>query len=363
MTVRKNFCLYSPILLLATSLTAGWSQQVTDSAVIKAQALAMEVFEKENLPGMAVAVWRDDTLRWSEGFGFADIDNKIPADPATSLFRIGSVSKTLTSAGLMLLHQEGKIDLDAPVQKYVESFPEKKYPLTVRQVTQHVAGIRHYLGMEFLSNVHYSTVTDGLEMFMHDTLLFEPGTKYSYSSYGWNLVSAAMETASGLNFLTLMDSLVFTPCEMHHTTADDVTKNIPERVQFYNRQDSLNVIAPTVDNSYKWAGGGFLSTAEDLVRFGAAILSGTILTEETLDESWTPYTLKDGSKTNYGIGWSVAQDKKGRDWRGHGGGSVGGSSMFIIYPEEQLIVVTLVNLTRARMHNLPFRIAEQFLAN
>ena len=100
----------------------------------------------------------------------------------------------------MKLWSEGKVDLDDPVQNYVTSFPEKRYPVTIRQVAQHVGGIRHYRGLEFMSNIHYSTVEEGLAIFANDTLLFEPGSKYSYSSYGWNLISAVMETASGEEF-------------------------------------------------------------------------------------------------------------------------------------------------------------------
>ena len=302
---------------------------------------------------------------WSEGFGFADIDEEEPIDPATSLFRIGSVSKTLAAAGLMLLHQQGKIDLDAQVQEYVSQFPIKKYPVTVRQVASHIGGIRHYRGMEFASNIHYPSVRDGLRIFVDDPLLFEPGTKYAYSSYGWNLISAAMETAAGQDFLTFMDEAVFTPFGMHDTHAEDVNQDYPELVSFYARQgdDQTNYEAMPVDNSYKWAGGGFISTAEDLVRFGHHILSYDLLSKETMRESWTSAVLADGNKVNYGIGWRVGEDKKGRPWVGHSGGSMGGTTMFLMFPQEELIVVTLVNLSSARMGNLAFRIAEQFLSN
>ena len=341
------------------------SQAVQVSAVDQARRIAQKTFDDEKFPGMAVAVSRGGELVWSEGFGYADIAERIPVDPARSLFRIGSVSKTLTAAGLMLLYQEGKIDLDAEIQTYVPEFPPKAHPVTVRQVASHTGGIRHYRGVEFASNIHYPTVRDGLDIFKDDPLLFEPGTRYAYSSYGWNLISAAMETAAGMDFLAFMDTRIFTPFGMDDTHAEDVNQDWPARVRFYSRRgdDKQNLEAMPVDNSYKWAGGGFISTAEDLIRFGQQILTYDLLTRETMTESWTSAILNDGSSVSYGIGWRTGEDKKGRKWVGHSGGSVGGTSMFLVFPEEQLIVVTLVNLSSARMGNLAFRIAEQFLSN
>ena len=336
-------------------------QTISADAVARADVNAGETATDGDFPGMAVAVYHNGEI-WQQGYGYANVEKKDPIDPAGSLFRVGSVSKTLTSAGLLKLYQDGQIALDTAVQVYVPDFPEKKYPVTVRQVAQHVAGIRHYRDMEFMSNIHYNSVSEGLQIFADDTLLFEPGAKFSYSSYGWNLISAVMESAAGEDFLSFMNKEVFDRAGMLNTSAEDVTQQIPGLVEFYNLQDSILVVAPPVDNSYKWAGGGFISTAGDLIRFGRMILEGTYLSDETMSEAWKPYVLNDGGETNYGLGWRVGRDKKDRLWVGHGGGSVGGSSMFVIYPEENLIVVTLVNLTRARTGNLAFRIAEQFLA-
>jgi len=196
---------------------------------------------------------------------------------------------------------------------------------------------------------------------MHDTLLFMPGEKYSYSSYGWNLVSAAMEAASGKNFLEYMQAEVFIPAHMKNTYPDDIKMPYLPRVSFYNLLSDSNVVAPQVDNSIKWAGGGFLSTAEDLVHFGEAILDHDLIHEETTRLFWTTASLPNGNSTNYGLGWATNEDKRGRQWVGHSGGSVGGSSMFLVYPEQRLIVVTLVNRSQARAQDLAFTIADQFL--
>src|SRR2546422_7034060 len=163
------------------------------------------------------------------------------------------------------------------------SFPDKGYPISTGQLTGHLAGIRHYKDQEFFLNRRFATVLDGLTIFQDDSLLFPPGTRFSYSSYAWNLVAAVVEGASGDDFLHYMSAHVFRPLGLTHTAPDRVDSLVPDRTQFYDR-DSAGIfrIAPAVDNSYKWAGGGFVSTAEDLVRFGSAVLDPRLLESRTL---------------------------------------------------------------------------------
>src|SRR6059058_5684641 len=206
-----------------------------------------------HIPGVQVAVAVNGKLVWSEGFGYADAERQKPVTRETQ-FRIGSVSKPLTATAVALLYEQGKLDLDAPVQRYVPSFPDKGYPVTTRLLAGHLAGIRHYKDREFFLNRRFATVLDGLTIFQDDSLLFPPGTRFSYSSYGWNLVSAVVEAASGDDFLHHMAAHVFHPLGLSHTAPDHSDSLIPGRTQFYDR-DSVGVyrVAPPVDNSYKWA--------------------------------------------------------------------------------------------------------------
>jgi len=296
-------------------------------------------------PGAQVSVSREGRTIWSEAFGFANLELQVPASPKTR-FRIGSVSKPLTAAGLGLLVQEGKLDLDAPVQKYAPYFPEKQWPITSRQLAGHVAGIRHYKAGEFLSQRHFDSVKEGLAFFEKDPLLFEPGTKYNYSSYGFNLLSAAMEGASGEPFLAFMQKRVFEPIGMSDTSPDDPGPILPNRADFYTRAQAGGPIvnALYVDNSYKWAGGGFLSTTDDLVRFANAMMEGKHLRPETVNALWTSQRTRDGKETEYGIGWGVERDEKGRRRISHSGGSQGGTANLILFPDQgRLAVAMLVN--------------------
>jgi len=307
-----------------------------------ARAVAKELLGR-GIPGLSLAVAVDGHIVYSEGFGYADLEERVPVW-ATTKFRIGSVSKPLTAVALVQLVEQGKIDLDAPVQKYVPAFPEKNGKITLRLLAGHMAGIRHYQGDEFQISRHYDNVLDGLKIFQDDPLVAPPGTKFSYSSYGFNLLSAAIETASGEKFLPYMHEHVFGPLGLRSTTEDQPAEIIEQRARFYTRPKDQPVRnAPFVDNSYKWAGGGFLSSAEDLVRFGSALLQPGFLKPESLRLLFTSQKTADGKETGYGMGWFVRNSKSGQRIYEHAGGSVGGTSQLILYPEAHVVVAMVCN--------------------
>ena len=318
------------------------------ATVARARTIACEQLARA-IPGLAIAVALNGEIVWSESFGYADLDAGIQATPATQ-FRIGSVSKPITAAAVARLMEDGKLDLDAPVQRYVPSFPEKRYPITTRQVAGHLAGIRHYRGDEFLLNRRFGSVSEALEIFKDDPLLHAPGTRYAYSSYGWNLISAVVEAAAGEQFLAHMHGRVFAPLRMTSTAPDKNDSLIPDRTRFYERAPRGKFrLAPIVDNSYKWAGGGFLSTAEDLVRFGSAHLAPGFLRAETLELLFTPQRTANGEATTYGIGWGIGRDTLGHRVVSHGGGSIGGTTLLRVDRDSKLVVAVVSNLSEARL--------------
>jgi CubicO group peptidase (beta-lactamase class C family) len=312
-------------------------------------------------PGASICVVRGGEIVWSHAFGFADLEQNVPATTETR-FRIGSVSKSLTSVAIGRLVQDGQLDLDSPVQRYAPSFPVKRYPITVRQLAGHLGGIRHYLTGEFENRKHYETVTEGLAIFAADSLLFQPGVEFSYSSYGYNLLGAVIEGASGRPYLEYMSDAVLGPAGMTHTSPEHPDSIIPLRGRYYTRADSTGPIlnAPYVDNTYKWPSGGYLSTAEDLARFGDRLARGLLVRPETVELLWTSMRTSDGTSTEYGIGWTVERDSVGRRRVRHSGGSVGGTAHLIIYPDDGLVVGVLVNSDYTFISAIP-RFAEPFL--
>lgn len=331
------------------------------TAIEEARTLLDSLMRAEAIPGLSVAVGRGTQLIWSEGFGYSDLTHNVEVTPLTR-FRVGSVSKPMTAAALGVLVEAGELDLDAPVQDYVPSFPEKRWPVTTRQLAGHLGGIRHYRGMENFSRTRYPTVLSGLEIFADDSLINEPGTEYSYSSYAWNLISAVVEGASGEDFLSYMDRVVFDPLGMDRTVADWNGPVIPDRTRFYVADSTGHVFnAPYVDNSYKWAGGGFLSTPEDMLVFANAHLEPGFLRAETLEMFFTSQRLRDGAETGYGIGWRSATNEHGERIVSHTGGSVGGRTVLTLNRDTGLIVAIVANLSGAPIGNgLAGRVGEIF---
>ena len=188
---------------------------------------------EQNLPGLSVAVGVGGDIVWAEGFGWADLENRVPVAPEMR-FRIGTASTALTSAAVGLLLEQGRLNLDDEIQTYVPAFPKKQWPVTLRQLMGHLAGVRNDGGDEGpLLSARCERPVEGLQHFAERSLLFEPGTQYRYSSYGWILVSAAVEAAAHEPFLTFMRKQIFEPLGMDDTRADSATEPIPDRATFY----------------------------------------------------------------------------------------------------------------------------------
>ena len=316
-------------------------------AIHEARALVTADLAEKGYPGIALAVSVDGQTVWSEGFGYADLEHRLPMTPRVK-FRVGSIAKPMTAAAVMVLHEAGRLDLDVPIQRYVPSFPEKSSPITTRQLGGHLAGVRHYQGDENFIRDPYPTVLEALTIFADDPLLHEPGSAYAYSSFGYNLLSAVVEGAAGADFLSYMRQTVFGPLAMNDTVADYVTSIIPNRAGFYSRTEAGDLVnAPFVNNSYKWAGGGFLSTTEDVLRFANAHLGDEYLSPAARKVLFTEQQTADGQGVGYGLGWFVRADDVGRPLLYHSGGSVGGTSLMIMRPDSRVVVVGLINLGRA----------------
>ena len=328
----------------------------------KIDSLCTLHMEQGHFPGLAIAVAGQKKSIWTKGYGYANIEHEVPIDPKGNLFRIGSISKSVTASGLARIYERGQIELDVPISTYYHECPADKGNLTLRQVAGHLAGIRHYRGMEFLSNVHYNNVSDPLEVFIHDTLLCLPGGKFSYSTYAWTLVSAVIEKSIQKPFTRIIADEVSTPLRLADLKPDYKDSTYFNRVSFYEFQDSAFKVSPQVDISNKWAGGGYLCSAEDLARFGFALVKPGYLKEKTISTFTTSQTTNDGKPTNNGIGFFSGKDARDRNWFGHGGGSVGGTSMLLVYPEQDLVIVTLVNLSGADMHKLAEKLADIILS-
>jgi CubicO group peptidase (beta-lactamase class C family) len=323
----------------------------------------------QNLPGVAVAVGAGGDILWAEGFGWADLENRVAVTPETR-FRIGNVSNTLTSAAVGLLLEKKKLNLDEQIQTYVPEFPEKQWPVTLGQLMGHVAGVRNDEGDEEPLSEHCERTVDGLRRFAKRRLLFEPGTQYRSSSYGWILVSAAVEDAADERFFTFMRTQVFEPLGMAATRPDSAAEPIADRATFYFPRFAGDTrygpeLARDGDHLCLAGAGAFLSTPSDLVRFGMAFNGGKLLQPATVNMLQTPQWLISGQQTNYGLGWQLQTvPLAGEPTRMAGHGTkkdfIGGTASLITFPERGIVVAVTSNISFADTHSIGLSIAQAF---
>lgn len=361
---------FTAFVLLIVSLIAFAAppQNQYAGTISLGRAAVKSFIDVSRATGISVAVGIEGKLVWSEGFGNADIENQVPVTNRTR-FRLGSVSKVLTAAAVARLYQEGKLDLDAPVQQYVPSFPDKGAPITPHQLAGHLGGIRHYEAKDYAQghNIdfeHYDTILDSLKIFKDDPLLAKPGTRYLYSTFGYTLLSQIVEVVASQNFLAYMGTSVFQPLGLADTSPDYPDRIIPGRSRFYERRPDGQIgNAPYVDSSYKWAGGGFLSTAEDLVRFGTAHLHPGFFKPETLDLLFTSLRTSDGKETGVGLAWRIGKDEQGRRIVHHSGAINGGRTVLLMYPDSGLVIAFVSNMTNTPVltESTALALAEPFL--
>ncbi|XP_047189364.1 serine beta-lactamase-like protein LACTB, mitochondrial isoform X1 [Scophthalmus maximus] len=411
-------------------------------------------------PGLVVGVSVDGAQVWCEGIGFADLENRVPCS-ADTVMRIASISKPLTSAAAARLCEEGKLDLEVPVQNYVPDFPQKQFDgedvtITPRMILSHLSGIRHYekdakkvkedrekalrllkppvkekedersssenrdkatkeqntknkeatLAQkkkefeheEYYLKDNFESVTHALDLFKDDPLIFKPGTTFLYSTHAFTLLSAVVERAAGQHFLDVMMNL-FRELGMLHTVPDENDPIIYHRSRYYHLNKRGRVVnCPYVDNSYKWAGGGFLSTVGDLLLFGNALLysyqvahltdtEGLLpgfLKPQTAIDLWAPVDRTEASWDKDGMyaqGWLVVEKlqkygecRKRRHYVSHTGGAVGASSVLLVLPSAETeqrqgqsslppqgVVVTIItNMQSVGLNSTALKIAHEF---
>lgn len=339
------------LLLGAAASLASAQGAAPHAADARLDRIVIEAMRRQRIPAASVAVMTGGRIVYSKGFGTADLENAVAATPET-LYRTASIAKTITAVAAMTLVEAGKLDLDAPVQRYCAPFPEKQWPITTRELLSHTSGIRHYNPGEPEYTHHYQWIADGFALFANDPLLFKPGSGFHYSTYGYSVAGCAIEGAAGERFADYVAAHVLKPAGMTHTFVDDSLEIVPHRARGYQLLDGTLKNSVLMDSSYKIPGGGYVTNAEDLVRFAQALLEGRLLQAATLKEMWTATAVS--GKDAYGLGFALPE---GGRFVMHTGGQSGTSTELFIIPENRAAIAVLTNLEHADLRGLVRAIA------
>ncbi|MGD9646199.1 MAG: serine hydrolase [Pirellulales bacterium] len=344
-------------LTLAVLLTIAYpsSRAAEPASDSREQVLLEELRERAGSPALSAVVVKDGEVVLSGAAGLSDLEHDVPGSSET-VYRIGSISKPITAVAVMQLVEQGRVRLDDSIHDYVPSFPVKDdRPIRVRELLNHTSGVRHYRGNEFLHAEPHATLESAIGIFKDDPLMFAPGKRFSYTTYGFNLLAGVVEKASGQSFEDYLREHIWEPAGMRSTRFDRPQLLVLHRARPYEREKNGSFAnSPYVDLSLKWAGGGMLSTAPDLARFYLAVCDDKLLSASSRETMLAPQVPTNrvapegGPGVSMALGWFTRTDKLGRVWVWHGGGSVGGRTMMYGCPREKLVAVALTNCSDSR---------------
>jgi CubicO group peptidase (beta-lactamase class C family) len=311
------------------------------------------------MPALSVAVCRAGVLAFAAAYGEVDLELGVAA-AASHRFRIGSGSKPVTATLAAIMADEGVVNLDAGIGRYVPTLPRAHHATTMRQLLTHRGGIRHYIARDWdraapgggIDSRTYFGNADILAVFIDDPLVAVPGTTMAYSTFGYTLASIVLEAAAGVPFPELLQQKIAAPLGLASLGVDAPRMVVPGRVRGYGPASQVKEVppvngawanAPTNNPAYKWAGGGLLMTPTDFARFGAAHLARGVLSRRVLDTLFTVQVPD--SAPPLGLGWRINNDSRGRLRWHHAGGQEGARSSLVVYPNQQLSIAFATNAT------------------
>jgi len=339
--------LAAAFFLLALPLQAQ-KIRLSDSQLKELDRFIHQQMKVDKIPGLSIGYYQGDFF-WAKGYGYADLENKTPAH-ARSAYRLASNTKSMTAVAILQLAEKGKLKLDDEIHKYVPYFPWKNWPITIRQLLGHLGGISHYKDYDVEGHIKEHKYTrDALAIFANFDLVAEPGTRYNYSSYGYNLLGAIVEGASGMSFGDYLRRHLWEPLDMNDTRMDDPFDLIPNRVRGYQLVFGEIKNSEFVDISSRFAAGGTRSTVPDLLKYAEGLANARVLTQKSLDEMETSMAIRSGYFVDYGMGWRI-EPVNGHFMAYHTGGQPETRTLLVRFPTLNFAFALAYNLEGANLH-------------
>lgn len=348
--LKKNNAINRLIAFVALWLvfvSSASAQNAAATSPLSAQQITAKVEEYMNaavrVEGFngAILIARDGKPIINKGYGMANIEHAVPNTPQT-VFRLGSITKQFTAMAIVMLQEQGKLNVNDPICKFLAECPAAWQPITVKNLLTHTAGLPNYTGFPAFGKTAALPVTnaDMFALLKDKPLDFAVGEKYAYSNSGYFLLGTIIERASGKTYADFLQEKIFTPLGMKQSGYDSAARVIKNRASGYARQGGEFVNAAYIDMSVPYAAGALYSTTEDMLVWDQALYTEKLVSRKSLDETFTPF------KNNYGYGWSIGK-KFDRNQISHGGNIHGFASDLIRFPDEKITIVVLSNVQSA----------------
>lgn len=347
----KQLNFIATLLIAFFSLTAVFAQQAqpladTDKNRIqeKADSLLQQHIALQEMVGVSAGIYYQGETIWKGGAGYRDLENQLPAT-GEMRHRIASITKPMTAVAIMQLVEQGKIELDVPIQTYLKDYPRKpEGDITVRHLLGHVSGTPFYGSKkEGFPTMHFNTLDEAIDLFKDRPLKNKPGTAYVYSTYGYTILGSIIEKVTGQHYADYMKEKVWSVAGMPNTHLEIFGESYPNQSRLYKKNKKGKFVSDKqTDLSLKYPGGGLLSTVQDLLNFGKAVLDNELVTRESLEQMGQPADVE-WKGTPYGLGWYLVKDEVyGRILR-HGGRQSGTNTYLSVFLDHDLVVAVLAN--------------------
>ena len=352
----------APALLLA--VTAAAYAQAPDRALVSyVDSVANAAVAEHRTPGVSVAIVKRGKTVLAKGYGFADLENDVPATPET-VYRIGSITKQFTAAGIMRLVEQGKLSLDDTLQKFLPTFPTQGNRVTIRHLLNHTSGIKNYtsLGEKWERVMRLDLAPEALAaIFANEPFDFKPGDRWLYDNSGYFLLGMIIEKISGKPYGQYVQEEFFTPLGLKGSVYCDQAPLIKHRAQGYApKPNGQFVNAEPLSMTQPYAAGSLCSTVTDLATWAAALAGGKVVSPASYKQMTTPLTLNDGKPLTYGFGLGVGE-LRGHRQINHNGGINGFVSELHHYVDDSVVTVVLTNVANATAPQLEKLIAARAL--
>lgn len=325
-------------------------------------------FSADDAPGGAVLVVKDGQTLHKAGYGLADIERGLPITSRT-LFQIASVGKQFTALGLLMLAEEGKLGLDDAIGKHLPQLARFGPEVTLRRIMQHVSGLPNYdlepdLMARLLAMAPMPTNEHELELLAeYGQLRFEPGERFEYNNFAYEVLGSVLEHVSGQAFPVFMAERIFDPLGMANTFSQPNPGRLanPHMPHSYIRKDGRVQTYDSDPMDHLVGAGSVYSTVEDMAIYDQALCTERLVKQSTLAEAFRPAVLNDGSLSNYGLGWDLGE-VGGEAYMSHGGDWLGFISYYARFPARRVGVMVCFNRNYALPdENVALKIAQLYL--
>lgn len=332
---------------------------------MKVKPFIDDLRQKHHIPGLSVAILREQEIVLAEGYGWANLEHDVPAT-ADTVYEIASITKLFTATAVMQLAESGRLELSHPIGQYLPHLPKAWRPITIQQLLSHQSGIRSYTEVgQYWQTTRLDISREELLSYVADLPLdFPPGQKYSYDNTGYYLLGFLIEAVSGRNYGDFLTKHIFRPLGMHNTQVNDPYAIVKNRAAGYSYDQHSNQIThkPYYSTTGTFSAGVLLSTVNDLAKFAQSLYSDLLLTADGRAQMWTPYPSEQENERKFdfslGLGWFLVDHPNGR-FAGHNGGIQGFASAFVHLLDSKTTFIVLCNQDMvAEPHQIGFELLE-----